>query len=269
MNFREHKGAALLVTVIIILVLSVIAVTATNTNQLQQLLIRNNQHQLLVFNTSFDELESQLEVFERLEQQARSSQVIEMLVANGSGASVETRVFGESDDEFVLRLENHKPDLSKSLRLTYRRLLGEYRIKTDVADQDGVVDLVEVDGRDAFCYEFELLSETQLIGSTVRSRQHRVFEWVVVPSGVNTLDHAFRSQGDMIEGGGNAATVTNEDALKLLNPTPGPTPNSDADTDEKCDPKFTCRCFSDTHDTVLDDGKRFYKKSWWQAMPSS
>ena len=129
MNIERQKGAALLVTVIIVLVLSVIAVTATNTNQMQQLLVRNNQQQMLVFNASHDELESQLEVFERLSQQGISSYVIEGLVAGGNGALVETKVFGTSDEEFTLRLKNHDADLNQSLRLTFRRLLGEYRIQ--------------------------------------------------------------------------------------------------------------------------------------------
>ena len=263
MEIGRQNGAALLVTVIIILVLSVIAVTATNTNQMQQLLVRNNQQQLLVFNASYDELRSQIDVFERFSQQGIDSDVIEALVAKGRGASIEATGFSQTDQKFSLRLESYVPDLNKSLQLTFRRMLGRYRIQSLSPESEGQGGSLKASEHDAFCYEFELLADTTLNESTVRSRQHRVFEWVVIAPDTEISDGgtdvAFTDQNTLLNVANDMSSLADVGALTSL--------HADEKAASECDASFTCRCFTYGDIVVIDNGKRFFKKSWWEAAP--
>jgi len=56
-----QRGVALLITVVVLLVLTIAALAATNSNQTQSLMVRNNQFRLETFNTSYSEIDGQID----------------------------------------------------------------------------------------------------------------------------------------------------------------------------------------------------------------
>lgn len=60
---RNQKGMALIMVMVVLLVLTMVGLSSTESSNFQSLMVRNNQFRLEAFNTSFSEIESQLEAF--------------------------------------------------------------------------------------------------------------------------------------------------------------------------------------------------------------
>lgn len=60
-SVNHQSGAALIITLVVMLVLTIIAVASTNSNQTQAMMVRNNQFRLETFNTSYAEIDAQVD----------------------------------------------------------------------------------------------------------------------------------------------------------------------------------------------------------------
>lgn len=60
-KISAQQGVALLITVVALLVLTVAALAATNSNQTQSLMVRNSQFRFETFNTSYSEIDGQID----------------------------------------------------------------------------------------------------------------------------------------------------------------------------------------------------------------
>lgn len=60
---KQQKGLALIMVLVVLLVLTLVGLSSIDSSNFQALMVRNNQFRLEAFNTSFSEIESQLEAY--------------------------------------------------------------------------------------------------------------------------------------------------------------------------------------------------------------
>ena len=58
---HKQQGAALVITMFVLMVLTVVAISVTSTNQSQSIMVRNNQFRLESFNSSYAEIDAQVD----------------------------------------------------------------------------------------------------------------------------------------------------------------------------------------------------------------
>lgn len=60
---KSQKGIALIMVLVVLLVLTLVGLSSTDSSNFQALMVRNNQFRLEAFNTSFTEIETQLNAY--------------------------------------------------------------------------------------------------------------------------------------------------------------------------------------------------------------
>lgn len=61
---KQQKGLALIMVLVVLLVLTLVGLSSVDSSNFQALMVRNNQFRLEAFNTSFSEIESQLDTYQ-------------------------------------------------------------------------------------------------------------------------------------------------------------------------------------------------------------
>lgn len=89
-NYQE--GIALLISVVVLLVLTIVALAATDSNQLQSLMVRNAQFRMEAFNASYTEIDAQIDSINSSNDQPAYLQAvidgrISRVVASSDGSS--------------------------------------------------------------------------------------------------------------------------------------------------------------------------------------
>ena len=87
---KAQKGAALVITLAVLLMLTLVAVTATSSNQVQSIMVRNNQFRLLAFNSSYSEIDGQIDALNSIPINSPVPDHIITLLDNTLGAKVST-----------------------------------------------------------------------------------------------------------------------------------------------------------------------------------
>lgn len=154
-NFVDQQsGAALLVTIIVLLGLTVLALASTSSNQTQQLLLRANQENLLVFNAGMSEIDAQITQWNMAASNESPSPVFTQMIKEAEQGSPGVSTF----DLAVLVLTGAEL-LKKEVTLAY---LGHCASSATTAGvQPGILR----------CDRFELKVVSYIDGTAIRSEQ--------------------------------------------------------------------------------------------------
>ena len=162
---RAQNGAVLVITIFVLMALTVVALAVTNGNQSQAIMVRNNQFRLESFNSSYAEIDAQIDfINKRKISDGVPSYIIRLIDGN-----VGDRVY----DEAGTGSADYLPKRS-SVAATY--------IDTDVATWYRGTCLVfgqqlGAGEEKVACNELKVESDARLVNTSIASNQHQVYEY--------------------------------------------------------------------------------------------
>ena len=152
-NFTQAKthqqGFTLIVVMVVLLALTVLGLASTDSGNLQQVMVRNNQFRLEAFNTSHSEIEAQVQFYDEV-----SNAPIFVAIDGGSRLSSDdegsTVNLQTSNDQFVKEVGLERT----SECLTIGNSLGKYRCSLMRIDSDSSYQNTNIrsDQRQTFTY---------------------------------------------------------------------------------------------------------------------
>lgn len=166
-NTTNQSGATLVITLIVLLVLTVLAISSTNSNQSQALMVRNNQFRLEAFNTSYAEIDGQIDFVNNRQISDGVPDYLITLIDGDVGGEV-------SDTEAGVRnllMRGLGNDVDYMDRSVAQRYLGECVV---FGQQAGV-------GKENVkCNQLEIESDSDVINTNVGSNQFQLYEYTTL-----------------------------------------------------------------------------------------
>ena len=163
-HVAQHRGAALIVTMIVVLALSVVAVGVTTNNQMQSLMARSAQFRMESFNISYAEIDAQIDAINKRKISDGVPRWVEASISEGLGGRVSSAA---ADEGRVLDLLS-----TASTSFSDREIAQEYRANCVIYGQQIGV------GKEVYqCFEMMLESKAALKNTSVESQQSQVYEY--------------------------------------------------------------------------------------------
>ena len=163
----HQSGAALIITLVVMLVLTIIAVASTNSNQTQAMMVRNNQFRLETFNTSYAEIDAQVDfVNKRKISDGIPDHVITLIdgVTNQKvwhGAAGD----GQSERELALLVPTNASELEREITQWYSGVCLVFGEQLGAGIEKIACDEIKID------------SDTALMNTRVSSNQFQVYRY--------------------------------------------------------------------------------------------
>lgn len=161
---KKQKGTSLVVTMIVLLVLTLIAISATNSNQSQAIMVRNNQFRLEAFNTSYAEIDGQVDWINVRNLAAGVPVYLQVLIDGSFGDEVSDSQTGDSNLSFrglgtdTGYLDREVTQRNRGTCIIYGQQIGE-------------------GNENVKCNEIEIESESDVVNTNVGSTQFQVYEY--------------------------------------------------------------------------------------------
>jgi hypothetical protein len=162
---QRQNGAVLVITIFVLMALTVVAISVTSSNQSQSIMVRNNQFRLESFNSSYAEIDAQVDFINKRKISDGVPTYILHLIDGQVGAKVSS---GEtvSSPNYLSQLSSVDvayidSEVSQSYRGTCR-IFGQQL----GAGEEKVA-----------CNELKIESDAALVNTNVVSNQHQVFEY--------------------------------------------------------------------------------------------
>ncbi len=162
MPVSSHKqnGAALVITIVVMLGLTVMALAATNSNQSQSIMVRNNQFRLEAFNISYAEIDAQTYAINKRK------------LSDGVPNYILPIIDGQSGDKTTLGVNDMAVLATTPNTYMTREVAHEFLGPCLVFGQE-----VGEGAEKIRCNELKLESEAKLVNTGVVSDQRQVYEY--------------------------------------------------------------------------------------------
>lgn len=162
---QKQTGAALIITIFVLMALTVVAVSVTSSNQSQSIMVRNSQFRLESFNSSYAEIDAQVDfINERKISDGIPTYIIRLI--DGSIGDHVSSVNGVSSPDYMPKrsvvdanyIESEVAQWYRGTCLVFGQQLG--------AGEEKVA-----------CNELKIESDAALKNTSIASNQHQVFEY--------------------------------------------------------------------------------------------
>lgn len=165
MSFAQKQtGTSLVVTMIVLLVLTLIAISATNSNQSQSIMVRNNQFRLEAFNTSYAEIDGQVDFINMRDLSDGVPVYLQVLIDGNFGDQVSDSQTGDSNLAFR--------GLGTDTGYMDREVIQRNRGTCIIYGQQ-----VGAGNENVKCNQLEIESESDVVNTNVGSTQFQVYEY--------------------------------------------------------------------------------------------
>ena len=165
-SIERQNGVVLVMTMIVLLALTILALASTSSNQLQSVMVRNSQFRLEAFNSSYAEIDAQVDL-------------------------VNSRPLSEGPPDYINSVLNDRSLVVSSeseVEVTKLPLLSptdEKYISQEVAqgyDQSCIVfgQQEGADGRKIQCHRLRIDSDVQVSNTSISSDQRQLYEYLTL-----------------------------------------------------------------------------------------
>jgi hypothetical protein len=161
---KKQNGAALIITIFVLMALTVVAISVTSSNQSQSIMVRNSQFRLESFNSSYAEIDAQVDFINKRKVSDGVPTYILRLIDGVVGDKVYHSA-GTSSPDYLPRhsIVNGNYISADVIAQSYRGL------RMPMGEQLGV-------GEEKFAdSEIEIESEAKIVNTKVSSNQHQVY----------------------------------------------------------------------------------------------
>ncbi len=162
---KKQRGAALVVTIFVLMALTVVAVSVTSSNQSQSIMVRNSQFRLESFNSSYAEIDAQVDFINKRKISDGIPTFILRLIDGVEGGEVTSKETVSSPDYLpkrsIVNVNYIDANVTQQFRgtcLVFGQQLG--------AGEEKIA-----------CNELKIESDAALKNTSVVSNQHQVFEY--------------------------------------------------------------------------------------------
>jgi hypothetical protein len=162
---KKQNGAALIITIFVLMALTVVAISVTSSNQSQSIMVRNSQFRLESFNSSYAEIDAQVDFINK-----RS-------ISDGVPTYILRLIDGVVGDEVSSKKTVSSPDYipkRSTVNVNYidANVIQQYRGTCLVFGQQ-----LGAGEEKIACNELKIESDVALKNTSVASNQHQVFEY--------------------------------------------------------------------------------------------
>ncbi|MGK0375896.1 MAG: hypothetical protein ACJA2E_002382 [Arenicella sp.] len=162
---QRQSGAALLITIFVLMALTVVAISVTSSNQSQAIMVRNNQFRLESFNSSYAEIDAQVDFINKRK------------ISDGVPTYILRLIDGVIDDDV-----NNQEEITSLDYMPKRSAVDTNYIESNVSQlyrgncfvfgqQLGAGEEKVV------CNELKIKSEAMIKNTSVLSNQNQVYEY--------------------------------------------------------------------------------------------
>lgn len=154
-----------MITMFVLMALTVVAISVTSTNQTQSIMVRNNQFRLESFNSSYAEIDAQVDAINTRKISEGVPTYIIRLIDSTVGAEVDNSV-AETSADYLPKLSSvDNGYIESSVAQQYRGTCLVFGQQVGAGEEKVV------------CNELKIESGAVLKNTTVASTQHQVYEY--------------------------------------------------------------------------------------------
>jgi hypothetical protein len=162
---KKQNGAALIITIFVLMALTVVAISVTSSNQSQSIMVRNSQFRLESFNSSYAEIDAQVDFINKRK------------ISDGVPTYILRLIDGVVGDHVTSELADTSPDY-----MPKRSVVDANYVDVNVAQWYRGTCLVfgqqlGSGEEKVACNELKIESDATLKNTSVASNQHQVFEY--------------------------------------------------------------------------------------------
>lgn len=161
----RQSGAALLITIFVLMALTVVAISVTSSNQSQAIMVRNNQFRLESFNSSYAEIDAQVDFINKRK------------ISDGVPTYILRLIDGAIGDDVNNEEKITSPDYMPKLSVVSTSYIASnvsqwYRGACSVFGQQ-----LGAGEEKVVCNELKIESDAIIKNTSVASNQHQVYEY--------------------------------------------------------------------------------------------
>jgi hypothetical protein len=162
---QSQRGAVLVVTIFVLMALTVVALAVTNTSQSQAIMVRNNQFRLESFNSSYAEIDAQIDFINKRKISDGVPQYIIRLIDGNVGDRVHDEAGVGTPDYLEKRSSVAATYIDTDVATIYRGTCMVFGQQLGAGEEK------------VACNELKVESDAQLMNTNIASNQHQVYEY--------------------------------------------------------------------------------------------
>ena len=164
-QISKQRGATLVITIFVLMALTVIALSVTNSNQNQALMVRNNQFRMESFNSSYAEIDAQIDFVNNRKISDGVPPYIIRLIDGPVGGRVYKSAGATSPDYLAPLADPAATYMETDVAQWYRGTCLVFGQQLGAGEEK------------VACNELKIESDANLRNTKVASNQHQVYEY--------------------------------------------------------------------------------------------